>query len=450
MKNKQLHSLILKYKSPGNRYAYYPSYRAWRTSGPKTAEDYSMALKKLPDHGPISLYLHLPFCESLCTFCGCNIQVTKDHSKEEKYLEMVLKEWDYILQHSSDLTIHSLYIGGGTPNFFQAKNLEKLLTGILGKIKCSDDFYACCEIDPRFLSLPQIEVLTKMRILHYALGVQDLSPKVMQNVNRPQELEQIAQACSLIKKYPQTTVSFDLIYGLPHQNSESFTHTIDTLLGLEPDGFSFYPLAMAPWLRHHQDALGDFSALTNEIKTELEVSAIERMQESNYSCLGMGHFYKAGPLATTSNLGRNLSGHLPFKSSCMIGLGVSAFTIMPSIFWQNEKILEKYSDAINLKGHAVNLVHSPNAHELFLKDFFEKIICDKQLSQYDMESFYQHLSGAPKESLKVHEYLLHALKEDGLIEMSGETKNASLRVTEMGNHFLKNICQAFDPQVFMP
>ncbi len=429
-----LQQLFLKYYGPGGRYGIYPTLSRWKNNLPdgdwlsNIKENYSK------DEG-VDLYIHIPFCESLCTFCGCNIKASRDHTEENDYVSSLLKEWSSYKETISSPVIRSIYLGGGTPTFLAPDTLKNLLDGIFKDVQRHSDFHGTIEADPRFLSSEQVDIFVKNKFNRISFGVQDFDQKVLENVNRSQSYEVVATKTKMAKERGIEEVFYDLIYGLPCQTQESILSTIEKLKELDPDGLALYPLAHVPWQGKAQQAFGIFEPLSVRETIKLLICADQKIVEQGFINLGMNYYAKSRSRfikkKEVKSLKRTVMGYMPSRSNILIGLGVSAISHTPTSMVQNEKIYSKYLYLANAKKKTYFKSHKKDKREFILQPLFEKLICDSFLSKEELS-----ITNLWEKSLDIFEIL----ERDNIVEI----KKEGLYVTPTGLYFLKNICQILE------
>ncbi|TGL58909.1 oxygen-independent coproporphyrinogen III oxidase [Leptospira sarikeiensis] len=426
--------LIRKYDVPAPRYTSYPTVPYWEDN--PTREEWISAIRRrlVPDDSAVALYLHIPFCETLCSFCGCNTSITKNHSVEDPYIETVLKEFRKYTEELPELTkreLRELHLGGGSPTYLSESNLESLLRPILDSWNISDSPEFSLEVDPRRTRLSQLEVLSKYGFKRISLGVQDFDPEVQRLVNRIQPYEQTATITEGARKLGYNSVNFDLIYGLPKQSKDSIRETIRKTLELRPDRIAFYSYAHVPWIKAAQRLFTEEDLPKGEEKRELYEIGRELFLNAGYKEIGMDHFaletdslysaYKNG------NLHRNFMGYTTKSTDLLLGLGVSAISDSWDCFYQNEKILKKYQRRILEHGQAILRGHKLNSEDLVQRELILKL---STLGKVEVpESIFE----------EVRLYLA-SMEDDNLIEWSGKT----LILTDSGKPFLRNACTGLD------
>ena len=427
--------LFAKYDVPAPRYTSYPTVPYW--SEKPTTEQWLEQLRSAcaEPETAWSLYLHLPFCESLCTFCACNTVITRDHHREETYVELLLKEWKLYLTEIptlKQLPLRQLHLGGGTPTFFSEKNLRRILAPILNDtVTIPDDFEASLEVDPRHTTLEQLVVLRSLGFTRISLGVQDFDPEVQRLVNREQPYEIVRSVTTMAREQDFKSVNYDLIYGLPRQTADSFQKTVQQTIELRPDRIALYSFALVPWIKPAQRSYHDEDLPQAGAKRELYQLARGMFVSAGYLEIGMDHFALPhdglAQARSKGTLHRNFMGYAEARTSVMLGLGVSAISETPSCFHQNEKAFPVYErrllqgDIPTLRGHLLS-DEDRRLREQILT-FMTRLGVDLEVNQCDEAEIF-----------------LSPLIEDGLVEL----QNRKLTLTERGKPFLRNACMFFD------
>ena len=434
-------SLLQKYNKAGPRYTSYPALPHWK--GVPDKSDWFEELKHSVATGrAIELYLHIPFCESLCTYCGCHKKITKNHELEENYITALLGEWDLYIKELDELPkIAAIHLGGGTPNFLSAKNIKRLINGITSKAKLLKNHSLSIEIDPRTIKVEQLKMLRELKFDRISLGIQDFDPDVQKAINRVQDFKMISELVLTCRNFGFKAINFDLIYGLPLQNKKSIQKTIKKVLELAPERIALYSYAHVPWKALSQKSLEKYPLPLGREKQELFELSEELLEKAGYLKLGLDHFSKENdPLNQAfknGQLHRNFMGYTVQESPTLIGLGASSISSSGNGFVQNEKDIEKYQENIQegafpwINGHTSTLL------DVKTNQVIQGIMCNLSSETYD---FILNLEKDLQE--KVRKNLLELI-EDGLINMSG----SKISVTERGRPFLRNICMAIDPRL---
>ncbi len=344
-------SLIQKYNVPGPRYTSYPTVPYW-DEREFTNEIWIETLKKTflktNDKEGISLYIHLPFCESLCTFCGCNKRITKNHAVENPYIQAVLKEWIlYCKVLCKKPKIKEIHLGGGTPTFFSIKNLEDLLNGILSNAEKAQDYEFSFEGHPNNTTYAHLQKLYDLGFRRVSFGVQDYSEKVQKAIHRIQPFHNVAKTTLWAREIGYTSIGHDIIFGLPFQEIADVVDTIEKTNALKPDRLAFYSYAHTPWIKGNgQRGFRDEDIPKDDAKRKLYEIGKQLLFKNGYHEIGMDHFaLKSDSLFSSfeeKKLHRNFMGYSSSKTQLMIGLGVSSISDSWYSFAQNVKNLEDY------------------------------------------------------------------------------------------------------------
>ena len=341
--------LLKKYDIPAPRYTSYPTVPYWTDS--PSSEDWMASLEKTFSSDfskasvPWSLYVHIPFCETLCTFCGCNTSITKNHDVEEEYIENLLTEWDLYKERLSDFCTQPLlhfHYGGGTPTFLSPENLKKLTEGLLKDVTLdSKTFEGSIEVDPRRTSFAHLKSVFGLGFKRISLGVQDFNEKVQILVNRVQPFSLVKHVTEEAREVGYESVNFDLIYGLPKQDLDCMKKTIEKTIELKPERIALYSLAFVPWIKPQQRRFKESDLPQGFQKRQLYEFSRKALLGAGYLEIGMDHFAlpEDGLSKAKENLTlhRNFMGYTPFRTQILLGLGVSAISESPFCFHQNQK-----------------------------------------------------------------------------------------------------------------
>lgn len=432
-------NLLAKYDVPAPRYTSYPTVPYWETN--PTREQWTEHLKTTLTQSPggWSLYLHIPFCESLCTFCGCNNIITKDHKREMHYVDLVLQEWQKYVEQVPELLqkpLKHIHLGGGTPTFLSAQSLTALLKPILSQAKVDlQDFEGSIEVDPRRTNKEQLQALRELGFTRVSMGVQDFNPEVQRLVNRIQPLEITANLTSAARDMGYTSVNFDLIYGLAKQTPESILETAKATVQLRPDRIALYSFALVPWIKPAQRLFKDEDLPKASEKRALYEIARGVLLEAGYVEVGMDHFaLPTDNLCLAMNekrLHRNFMGYTDQRTDVLLGMGVSAISETPYSFHQNEKVLPLYEASLRA-GQLPTL----RGHVLTAEDQIRREQILKLMTEFEV-AFTN-----PADEQASQEFLSEMLR-DSLIEI----RDNKLIVKEQGRPFLRNVCVFFDERL---
>ena len=435
-----MNPLIQKYNIPGPRYTSYPTVPFWDEEG-IALEDWKRTVKKSFDESNeeegISLYIHLPFCESLCTFCACHKRITKRHEVEQPYVETVLKEWDLYCDLLVDRPkIREIHLGGGTPTFFSSDNLRKLIDGIFKRADKFEQFEFSYEGHPNHTTEEQLQTLFDLGARRNSFGIQDYDPRVQKAINRIQSFEQVKRVHDLSRKIGYESISHDLIFGLPFQTEESIRNTIKNTIELKPDRIAYYSYAHVPWIK----GVGQRGFDENDLPKDSEKRYLyelgkELFFENGYVEVGMDHFALPSDslckAMVDKKLHRNFMGYTAGKTELMIGLGMSSISDSWYAFAQNEKSVETYTEKVNNGEIPIFRGHLLTDEDLIIRKHILNLMCNLE-TEWNVG-----LSENTKAGIMER---LQELKEDGLLE----EQDGKLQVKEEGRMFVRNICMAFD------
>ena len=432
-------NLIAKYNIPVPRYTSYPTVPFWDKT--PDIEEWKKLVKDSfnisNSKDGISIYIHLPFCESLCTYCACNTRITVNHKVEEPYIKTVLKEWDlYLALFDEKPNIKEIHLGGGTPTFFTAQNLNLLIGGILKSCNIADNAEFSFEAHPSNTTSDHLKTLYALGFKRISFGIQDFDDKVQDAINRYQTVEEVETAVKMARTTGYNSVNFDLIYGLPFQTLSGILHTIEEVIKLKPDRIAFYSYAHVPWIKPGQRKFTEKDLPLDAEKRELYEKGKEMFLKSGYTEIGMDHFslrtdslYEA---AQKKLLHRNFMGYTHNYTRLMVGLGVSSISDSWTAFAQNIKTVEEYQDCVNSGKLPVVKGHVLNDEDLILRKHILNIMCH----------FGTKWSAVEEQCTSLYEGIerLKELEKDGLVIL----KPFELQVTETGKAFLRNICMCID------
>jgi oxygen-independent coproporphyrinogen-3 oxidase len=437
-------NLTAKYNVAAPRYTSYPTMPYWEAdtfSPNQWIRSVKTSFNETNTKDGISLYVHLPFCESLCTYCGCNTRITKNHSVEEPYINAVLKEWQMYRTVMGDVpVIRELHLGGGTPTFFSAGNLQKLISGLLDWVNIHPQAEFSFEAHPGNTTEAHLQTLFDLGFRRLSLGIQDFDPAVQLIINRHQTLEQVRDVTHLARKIGYTSVNYDLIYGLPLQTMDSLVSTMNLVSELAPDRIAFYSYAHVPWIKPGQRKFTEADLPDALTKAKLYGIGRSLLKNYGYAEVGMDHFALPNDALinaeTKGTLHRNFMGYTHQHTQLMIGLGVSAISDSWYAFAQNQKKLEDYINDIELGILPVFKGHVLTADDLVIRKHILNIMCTGQTT-------WNH-HAEPSEALLTGIERLEPLANDRLIELC----SWGLKVTETGKRFLRNICMALDARLY--
>lgn len=433
--------LIRKYDVPVPRYTSYPTVPHWNTSDfdlPSWQGAVKRVFDESNDEKGISLYVHLPFCESLCTYCACNMRITRNHAVEERYIATVSSEWKAYLQlFGRRPLVRELHLGGGTPTFFSPENLGRLLTTLLEGV----DIHPCHEFGfeghPNNTTAAHLEVLHSFGFRRVSFGVQDLDERVQRAINRIQPLENVERVTRQSREIGYTSISFDLIFGLPYQTLASITRTIESVISLRPDRIAFYSYAHVPWLRPGQRGYEDADLPSDVTKRALYEQGRRMFAAAGYVEIGMDHFALPHDALfhakSDGTLHRNFMGYTTSHTDLLIGLGASAISDARYAYAQNEKVVEKYTQRITGGTLAISRGHNHSSMDMLVRQAILDIACRGHVSSRLLDDVADERAICR----------LREMEWEGLLNFRSD----GLYVTEGGRAFIRNICAVLDPNL---
>ena len=434
--------LVKKYNVAGPRYTSYPPATRF-TEALKWPELAEHILENNRTERDLSLYFHIPFCETLCWYCGCTTVITLNHSQGSTYIRYLDKE---VAQMSTLLNPRrkavQLHWGGGSPTFLHPDEIRRLGDVIHRHFTFSDDVEAGVEIDPRRLTRDHIAALREIGFNRASLGVQDFDPVVQEAVHRIQPRELTEQVLGWARELGFSSVNFDLIYGLPHQTVESFNRTLDIVLSLEPDRLAVFSYAHVPWVKPAQKILEHKVLPPPEVKLELLKSVIERLTEHNrYVYIGMDHFARpTDELAIAQGrkrLQRNFQGYSTRAGADIYAFGMSSISQIPDAYFQNEKDLPKYYAALDAGQAPLARGYLVTEEDKIRRETIMRVMCDLSL---DYAAMSQRLGINFTSYFERELESLAGFEADGLLRRSA----AGMEVTDTGRLFIRNIAMSFD------
>jgi oxygen-independent coproporphyrinogen-3 oxidase len=431
----RLTALLAKYDVAVPRYTSYPAVPHWQDvpDAPTWFGALDAALSQ--DSSSLAVYVHLPFCETLCTFCGCNTVITRNHDRSAPYVDVVLHELDLYLNHVPHLRgrpVSQLHLGGGTPTFMPPPVLTQLLQGLADRLpERGSGYEGSVEVDPRVTSEAQLDVMRQHGLTRISLGVQDFDEEVLRLVNRPQPLGLTARLCDAARAAGYESINFDLIYGLPGQTSGTMTRLAEQVIGLRPDRLAVYSFARVPWIKPAQRKFKDEDLPAGEAKRALYEVLRDRLLAAGYEEIGMDHFAlphdSLAIAARRGTLHRNFMGYTDRRTSALLGLGVSAISETPECYHQNEKVIAVYERRVEngeiptLRGHLLSEDDRERSRRI------RSLMTTGQAPWSDRDA-----AGV--------EPALASLIDDGIVRVS----NGQLALTAGSKPFLRNAASLFD------
>jgi oxygen-independent coproporphyrinogen-3 oxidase len=435
-----LKALVQKYSVAGPRYTSYPTAPQWSAA---VKEDvYRHRLGTRPKGSTLGVYVHLPFCESLCYYCGCNIQITHDKSRSARYVDAVRRELDAVADALPEtVPLSQMSWGGGTPTFLSVGEIESLYRAIVARFPTTPDADLSVEVDPRVTTDEQLALMRTLGFNRVSFGVQDFDRKVQETVNRVQPEAMTERMLVHSRQLGYRGINFDLIYGLPYQTEASFERTLDQLVAMRPDRVALFNYARLPDLIPHQKILEKHPMPDADVRIVLFTRAYERLLAAGYVAIGMDHFALADDALALSlkngTLFRNFQGYVVRRSEELIGLGASAIGEVNGGFFQNTKNPKQYEEAIADRGLATlrGLVLSDDDHRR--RWIIQRILCEFAV---DFEAYARAHGEDFRQTYAAEIERLSPLVDDGLITVTDK----HIRVEPLGRLFVRNAAMAFD------
>lgn len=434
-------SLINKYNVAGPRYTSYPTVPYWDNGTFSLKQWKSSLIQSFNESNSeegISLYIHLPFCESLCTFCGCHKRITKRHEMESPYINAVLKEWElYYSAFDAKPVIKEIHLGGGTPTFFSSENLTNLIKGLLSTAVLADDYEFSFEGHPNNTTEIHLQTLYNLGFRRVSFGVQDYNETVQKAINRMQPFENVKFVTETARRIGYTSIGHDLIFGLPFQTVDHIKESIEKTKLLAPERIAFYSYAHVPWIKGNgQRGYKDEDLPSAETKRNQYELGKSMLSDAGYHEIGMDHFslesdslYKS---MKSNKLHRNFMGYTASKTKVMIGLGVSSISDSWYGFAQNVKGIEEYYALLNENIIPIYRGHILNEEDLIIRQHILNLMCHFRTSWSSNHLYFEDLEDTLQR--------LSELELDELIII----QDNHIIVTEKGRPFVRNICMAFD------
>jgi len=432
---------LARYNRPGPRYTSYPTAPVWNDSfGPNDLEKVHAEADKA--RTPVSLYMHIPFCESLCLFCACNVIIQKDHSVAPPYLGILKKEMEHVSANvSRGRPVVQFHWGGGTPTYLTPAQIEDLFGFTRQRFTFAPDAEIGIEVDPRVTSREHLETLRRLGFNRLSMGVQDFQPEVQQAIHRIQPFEMTRDLVQNARALGFDSINVDLIYGLPCQTPKSFEHTVDQILQIAPDRVALFSYAHVPWLKKQQ---GSFAAHLPEGMQKFEIfrTGLLKFVEAGYLYIGMDHFAKPGDELAVSQqnrtLHRNFQGYTTKAGADLYGMGITAISGIQDAYAQNYRDIPSWEKAVQERGLATMRGYHLSNDDRLRRAVISRLLCHTVISKQEINrefgiSFDDYFA----EELR----RLETPREDGLVLLDAN----EIRTTWLGRIFIRNLAMVFDP-----
>jgi oxygen-independent coproporphyrinogen-3 oxidase len=432
---------LAKYNRPGPRYTSYPTAPVWNdTFGPRDLEEIHTEADRAKT--PVSLYSHIPFCESLCLFCACNVIINKDKRVAPPYLGILKKEMARVGQSvSKDRPVIQFHWGGGTPTYLSPAEIEDLFGYAREQFSFSPDAEIGIEIDPRVTSREHLETLRKLGFNRLSMGIQDFHPEVQKAINRIQPFEKTRDLLQAARALGFESINVDLIYGLPYQTPARFADTVDQIIQLGPDRIALFSYAHVPWLKKQQ---GAFAAFLPEGMQKFDIfrTGLLKFLEAGFLYIGMDHFAKPGDELAISQqkrtLHRNFQGYTTKAGADLYGMGVTAISGFQNAYAQNHRDLPSWEKAINDSGIATMRGYRLSPEDRLRRAVINRLLChtvifkDEISREFDIQ--FDHYFADELRALA-------PFQDDGLVLLDSN----EIRATWLGRIFIRNLAMLFDP-----
>jgi oxygen-independent coproporphyrinogen-3 oxidase len=432
---------LARYNRPGPRYTSYPTAPVWNDSfGPADLEKVHEEAQRAKS--PVSLYMHIPFCESLCLFCACNVIIQKDKRVSPPYLDILKREVEHVSRSvSGDRPVVQFHWGGGTPTYLTPAQIEELFGFTREHFTFAPDAEIGIEVDPRVTSREHLETLRKLGFNRLSMGIQDFHPLVQKTINRVQPFELTADLIQSARALGFESVNVDLIYGLPYQTAETFAHTVEQILELTPDRVALFSYAHVPWLKKQQNS---FEGHLPEGLQKFEIfrTGLLKFLESGYLYIGMDHFAKPGDELAVSQqnrtLHRNFQGYTTKAGADLYGMGITAISAIRNAYAQNQRDIPSWEKAVNERGIATMRGYHLSDDDRLRRAVINRLLCHTMVLKQEISREF----GIDFDSYFADELArLEAFREDGLAVLHpGE-----IRTTWLGRIFIRNLAMIFDP-----
>jgi oxygen-independent coproporphyrinogen-3 oxidase len=432
---------LARYNRPGPRYTSYPTAPVWNDAfGPDDLETVHAAAERAKT--PVSLYMHIPFCESLCLFCACNVIIQKDKRVAPPYLGVLKREIEHIGHGvSGERPVVQFHWGGGTPTYLTPEQIADLFGFARQHFNFSPDAKIGIEIDPRVTTREHLETLRGLGFNRLSMGIQDFHPEVQVAINRIQPFELTRDLLLTARKLKFDSINVDLIYGLPYQTPERFTHTVDQILELQPDRVALFSYAHVPWLKKQQGAFATHLPEGLE-KFEIFRTGLMKFIAAGYLYIGMDHFAKPGDELAVSQqdrtLHRNFQGYTTKAGADLYGMGVTAISAFQNAYAQNHRDLPSWEKAVADRGIATMRGYRLSDDDRLRRAVINRLLCHTVIMKDEISrdfaiDFDHYFSDELSQ--------LEAPRDDGLVLLD----TREVRATWLGRIFIRNLAMIFDP-----
>lgn len=436
-------ALLEKYHVSIPRYTTYPTIPYWDLENNVALHTHQINVKEAA-FSSLALYVHIPFCQSLCYYCGCHTEIRNiDGGHAKNYLSFLFKEIDLITQHfQKKKHIAQLHIGGGTPNFLTTEELQQLFEKITNVFIIDNNAEITIEIDPRTVTIEQLSLLKKLGFTHISLGIQDFDHEVQKAIHRIQPFEQVQAVYTQCRELEFPEINFDLIYGLPKQNIKQFEKTLEKVIALKPDQIALFNYAHVPWMKKHQKMINERDLPTAQNKMQLFLMALNFLKQHDYQTIGLDHFVlPSSQLAKAYHhrqLQRNCMGYTTQYTDSYVGLGMSSIGYFADdYYYQNHRQLTLYYEAIQQDRLPIERQKLLSADDQKRKWVIQQLMC---YSTVDKSLFFQRFAVCFDEYFVCEIPVIKQFQQENFILMSQD----EITLTALGKIFIRNVCAAFD------
>ncbi len=432
---------LARYNRPGPRYTSYPTAPVWNDSfGPDDLERVHEEAEQA--RSPVSLYMHIPFCESLCLFCACNVIIQKDKRVAPPYLSVLKQEMERVSQSvSKNREVVQFHWGGGTPTYLTPEQIEDLFGAVRARFTFAADAEIGIEVDPRVTSREHLETLRGLGFNRLSMGIQDFHAEVQKAIHRIQPFELTRDLLLAARELGFDSINVDLIYGLPYQSPERFAHTVDQILQLAPDRVALFSYAHVPWLKKQQ---GSFAGHLPEGMQKFEIfrTGLLKFLEAGYLYIGMDHFAKPEDELAISQrkrtLHRNFQGYTTKAGADLYGMGVTAISGIQNAYAQNHRELAAWEKSVAERGIATMRGYRLSEDDRLRRAVISRLLCHTVLLKDEIAREF----GIDFDRYFADELArLEASREDGLVLL----EPGEIRTTWLGRIFIRNLAMVFDP-----
>lgn len=435
-----IQELIEKFNTPVPRYTSYPTALEW--SDDFNESNFFSGLQAMHPENPVSLYIHLPFCENLCLYCGCNVLISRKKEIVEPYIENLFKEIRYKINHIGFKPhLRQLHFGGGTPNYLRIRDWQRLMKVLHDNFIFEPDIEQSIEMDPMVLDVDYLKEIYNLGFNRVSYGIQDLNPATLEHVNRPQNVEHLDVVLNESRKAGFDSVNIDLIYGLPYQNLQNYQKNLDWVREHKPDRMAMFSYAHVPWMKHHQKRLNSDAMPEPTEKLRIYLEARKQFFEMGYRQIGMDHFaLKEDSLCKAldeHSLHRNFMGYSTHASLDMLAFGTSAIAQVQGVFAQNHLKLKAYSAAIESEKGWFEKGYTMTRDDRVRSDIIQSLMGGFYL---DINRIENQWGVNFKKDFSSELQKLQPYADEGLIEL----KPGHIQITETGVYAMRHIASAFD------